>query len=170
MRLALLCAVTALTALAAAASAGADGATVTRFHFENSEVFATPLPECMDPNVVGIQTATDVVDGQSVENAAEGTQVHGTDRLSYRVDFPDGSYVLGGGVFHFGGTFAPSETATMRDVARETRTVYDAAGTAIGRVVIHANSHLTFHDANGNGEPDDGEITAAVDRFFFTCN
>jgi hypothetical protein len=29
--------------------------------------------------------------------------------------------------------------------------------------------HITYRDANGNGMPDEGEITANVDRFFFTC-
>jgi len=32
-----------------------------------------------------------------------------------------------------------------------------------------AISHIMFHDANGNGQLDVGEISANVDRFFFTC-
>jgi hypothetical protein len=52
---------------------------------------------------------------------------------------------------------------------QEQRTIYSAEGQPIGEVVIHAVSHVTFRDANGNGEPDPGEITAGVDRFFFTC-
>ena len=42
-------------------------------------------------------------------------------------------------------------------------------GEPIGQVFLHGVFHVTFRDANGNGEPDPGEITANVDRFLFTC-
>jgi hypothetical protein len=53
---------------------------------------------------------------------------------------------------------------------QERRTIYSAEGEPIGQVFIHAVSHLSFRDANGNGVPDPGEITANVDRFVFTCH
>jgi hypothetical protein len=50
------------------------------------------------------------------------------------------------------------------------RTIYATDGQPIGQVMIHARSHITFSDANGNGQPDPGEITASVDHFRFTCH
>jgi hypothetical protein len=170
LRLLLISAAVMSAALVAATTATAEEATVTPFHFESSETFDTPLPECMDRGAIGTQTATDIVDGQSVQTPAGGGSMHGTDTLSYRVDFADGTHVLGGGTFRFGANFSPGGTVTTRNSGMETRTIYDAEGHAIGRVAIHADSHLTFHDTNGNGRPDDGEIAAAVDRFFFTCH
>jgi hypothetical protein len=55
-------------------------------------------------------------------------------------------------------------------VFQEPRTIYSADGQPVGKVFLHALSHVTFRDANGNSVPDPGEITANVDRFFFTCH
>jgi hypothetical protein len=163
-------AVTAMTACVAAAQAFA-GATVFRFHFEQPEVFETALPECLPADLVGIATGVEITDGQAVETPSGGFEVRGTTSFRSRVDFPDGRYVLSpGGIEHFNFEFNRGGTVVTKSVTREPRTIYDASGAAVGRVTIHADTHLTFHDANGNGVPDDGEVTASVDKFFFTCN
>ena len=71
-----------------------------------------------------------------------------------------------GQVTETGQTFQTISTTTIQ----EPRTIYSADGQPIGKVFLHALSHVTFRDANGNGVPDPGEITASVDRFFFTCH
>ena len=53
---------------------------------------------------------------------------------------------------------------------REPRTVYAADGAPVVQVVIHAGSHITFRDSNGDGEPQPNEISSSVEWFFFTCH
>jgi hypothetical protein len=78
--------------------------------------------------------------------------------------------LTGTGRSHFGfDTTATSGQTVNSSTALETHTVYDAAGEAVARVIFHPVSHITYRDLNGNGAPDEGEITANIDRFFFTC-
>jgi hypothetical protein len=68
------------------------------------------------------------------------------------------------------GSAMPSLGTVSTSVFQEPRTIYSADGQPVGKVFLHALSHVTFRDANGNSVPDPGEITANVDRFFFTCH
>jgi acid stress-induced BolA-like protein IbaG/YrbA len=142
-------------------------ATVFRFEFQDSLPDSTALPECLPPDLVGTQTGTETTVGQVTETGRT-FQVHGTTTLEYRVVFPDGRYVVGTAVEHFSFIIAGPQTVNTTPI-QERRTIYSAQGEPIGQVFIHAVSHVTFRDANGNGVPDPGEITANVDRFFFTC-
>jgi hypothetical protein len=142
-------------------------ATVFRFEFQEPLTGSTALPECLPPDLVGTQTGTETTVGQVTET--ERTfQAHGTTTLEYRVLFPDGRYVVGTAVEHFSFIAAGPQTVNTTTI-QEPRSIYSAEGEPIGKVFLHAVSHQTFRDANGNGEPDPGEITANVDRFFFTC-
>jgi hypothetical protein len=145
------------------------GATVFHFHFEQPEVFETSLPECLPAELVGLSTGSEITDGQAVETPSGRFNVQGTTAFPYRVEFPDGRYVLGDPIEHFSFHYTAGGTVVTKSVIQEPRTVYDASGRPIGSGTIHASSHLTFHDANGNGLPDDGEVTASVDKFDFTC-
>lgn len=111
---------------------------------------------------------TDTARGQIVENPSGAFVVHGTDVFDYRVDFPNGMYAYGTGTDHL--SFHAAESTVDKDVIKETRTVYAPDGTPIVDVVIHAVTHITYHDANGDGQPQPSEISASVDRFFFTCH
>jgi hypothetical protein len=142
-------------------------ANVVRFAFQEPLPESTALPECLPPNLVGTQTGTETTVGQATETG-HTFQAHGTTRLEYRVVFPDGRYVVGSSVEHF--SFILNAPLTINTTPiQEHRTIYSAQGQPIGEVVLHAVSHMTFRDVNGNGQPDPGEITANVDRFFFTC-
>jgi hypothetical protein len=155
-----------LAALVLAPAAHAQ-ATVFRFQFQEPLPDSTALPECLPPDLVGTQTGTETTIGQ-VTDTGHSFQVHGTTTLEYRVVFPDGRYVVGTSVEHF--SFVANRPQTVStSVVQEPRTIYSADGQPIGRVLIHALTHVTFRDANGNLTPDPGEITANVDRFFFTC-
>jgi hypothetical protein len=161
-----ICLVLALLALLVPSMAQAQ-AIIDRFEFQEPLTGSTALPECLPPDLVGTQTGTETTVGQVTETG-QTFQVHGTSTLEYQVAFPDGRYVVGTAVEHF--SFIAQAPLTINTVAiQEQRTIYSAEGQPIGEVVIHAVSHVTFRDANGNGEPDPGEITASVDRFFFTC-
>jgi len=159
----------AIVTMGATAHAQAS-ATVFRFHFEEAVSTPTSLPECLPADLVGTQSGVEVTDGQGVEAPGGAFEVHGTTLFDYRVDFPDGRYVIGSAPGHFALHISPGGTVVTTSVVREPRTVYNAGGEPIGRGTIHANSHTTFHDSNGNGLPDPGEITSSVDRFSFTCS
>jgi hypothetical protein len=159
--------VTLLATLVLAPAAHAQ-ATVFRFQFQEPLPESTALPECLPPDLVGTQTGTETTIGQVVDTG-HSFQVHGTTTLEYQVVFPDGRYVVGTAVEHISFNANAPQTVNTTTI-QEQRTIYSADGQPIGRVVIHAVSHLTFRDANGNEEPDPGEITASVDRFFFTCH
>jgi hypothetical protein len=162
-----ICLVLALLALLVPAGMAHAQATVFRFESQEQLTGTTALPECLPPDLVGTQTGTETTVGQ-VTDTGHSFQVHGTNTLEYEVVFPDGRYVVGTAVEHF--SFIAKAPLTVNTVTiQEQRTIYSAEGQPIGEVVIHAVSHVTFRDANGNGEPDPGEITAGVDRFFFTC-
>jgi hypothetical protein len=120
------------------------------------------------PDLVGLLNLTNTIVGHFTETAT-GFHVEGTETERYRVDFPDGRYVLGVATSHFGFNVSGSGQTTTKTVIQEPRTIYDANRRPIGRVFIHFVSVITYRDANGNGMPDDGEITANVERFFFTC-
>jgi hypothetical protein len=144
-------------------------ATVVRFEFQTPVSGLTALPECLPPELIGMVSGTETTVGQFTATN-QGFNVHGTTTFDYQVDFPDGRYVLGTAFEHFDFNinFQSGQT-TNTDVIREPRTIYNASGQPIGNVVIHALSHITFRDANGNGQPDPSEITANVDNFRFTC-
>ena len=145
-------------------------ATVVRFEFQNPLSGSTALPECLPPELIGTVTGTETTVGQFTDTTP-GFHVHGTDTLDYQVDFPDGRYVLGTAVEHFDFNVNFQSGQTTNTVAiQEPRTIYAADGQPIGKVMIHALSHITFSDANGNGQPDPGEITANIDHFMFICH
>jgi acid stress-induced BolA-like protein IbaG/YrbA len=162
-----ICLVLALLALLVPSMAQAQ-ANVFRFEFQEPLTGSTSLPECLPPDLVGTQTGTETTVGQVTETG-QTFQVHGTTTLEYRVVFPDGRYVVGTAVEHFSFIAAGPQTVNTTPI-QERRTIYSAEGEPIGQVFMHAVSHVTFRDANGNGVPDPGEITASVDRFFFTCH
>ena len=83
------------------------------------------------------------------------------DTLTYRTDFPDGSYVTGSASStQTYNSHASISTATIPIV--EKRNIYSADGTVIGRVLIHAVTHLTVNTETG-------VVHSSIDRFHFTC-
>jgi hypothetical protein len=160
---------TALALALLVASSTYGQATTERFDIEFPFSGTTALPECLPEDLVGTLTGTNRQVGHVAETD-RGFHVHGTETESYTVVFPDGSYVEGvaTGHFKFNVTFR-SGTTSVTTVIQEPRTIFDANDEPIGKVFIHAVSHITYRDVNGNGEPDEGELRANVDRFFFTC-
>ena len=150
--------------------ADAAGATVTKFTDVSQEVFEGALPECFEPDLIGTNYATETVSGQIVENPGGGFTVHGIDIFDYRVDFSNGMYAYGTDTSHFAFAANTGGTTVFTETHREPRTVYAADGTPVAQVVIHFVGHITYHDSNGDGQPQPNEISANVERFFFTCH
>ena len=143
-------------------------ATIVRFKFENT-FSDTGGNECLSLEMIGIVNGTETVTGQIVDTDP-GFHVYATTNLNYRVDFSDGSYVLGFSVEHITFSINRLDSRTTSTVAiHEPRTIYDADGQPIGKVMIHFISHITYSDANGNGQPDPDEIAANVEDFRFIC-
>jgi len=166
--IALVAGLAAVFSVAPAASARADQGW---FQFVNSATEPTSLPECMPPelaDIVGAQSGTETITGHFSETET-GIHVEGSADLIYRVDFPDGRYALGAGFGWFAFNAGPSGQTNSTDVIHEPRTLYDADGNVTGHVMIHYVAHVTYRDANGNGEPDPGEISVSLERFFYTC-
>jgi hypothetical protein len=113
----------------------------------------------------GSNTATTV--GQFVDTG-QTFHVHGTTTQDYRIDWPDGTYVISHSPSHFelntnSREFVPTEAQQDRG------TLYGPDGQTIGRVTVFTLTHASWRDTNGNGQMDSGEITASVDEFRVTC-
>jgi hypothetical protein len=74
---------------------------VTGKFFTQTPVTGTAvLPECSPPDLVGTLTLTNTTKGTFAATAT-GFHIEGFETEAYRVDFPDGRYVIGVAVGHF---------------------------------------------------------------------
>jgi hypothetical protein len=126
---------------------------------------------CMGPGAVGTITGTETVVGRYTENGppALGFHDHGTFTNEYRVDYADGRYIVGTDTAYFNDNATHRDQFTSSTVDRDSGTVYDGAGQVLGTVTIHAVSHVTYRDVDGNHQPGPGEVTASVDHFRVSC-
>jgi hypothetical protein len=166
-RAAVVTALTLLTALVAAPAASAAAAQIVPIDDVSPLPAETALPECLD-DTIGQQTGTETLDGQLVVTD-KTFHFRGTNTLQYTVRFASGGTVTGTAVEHLSFNSVLGGAATQTTAVNERRTILDASGHAVGTVMIHALSHVTFRDANTNGQLDEGELAHSVDRFFFTC-
>jgi len=155
-------------ATAPAAHASPSGATHDRFQFVTSETYQGAIPECFSPDLVGTNVATETTSGRFTKTSSGVTTVSGSNVYDYRVDFPNGMYAEGVGTSRFAFIATPN-VSVQTEAGSEPRIVYSASGVPVARVRIHAVSHVTYRDLNGDGQPEANEISANVDRFFFTC-
>jgi hypothetical protein len=153
---------------AVSASPAHASAVVMRLSATHTDVFPVDGYFCL-PEAVGTATQTESSTGQFVDTGGGVFTFHGVDAYDLRVDFADGSYVqsrLDRDLIS--SVFTPSLTV-FNVVTQDLETLYDAKGQPVGKIEIHAGSHLTFIDLNGNGQPDDGEIKVAFDRIRLRC-
>src|SRR6476469_3130768 len=97
-------------------------AVVDRFEFQDTFT-DTGGGECLPPGLPGAVTARLTGSGQGVDNGRSFSE-HWTVDVTYRVDFPDGSYALGTAVEHHVGTFNQGTRATATVTIQEARTLY----------------------------------------------
>ncbi len=158
-----------LVAFGLAMPAGTSYGQATVGSFSSKETISgteTGILGCR-PDATGTLTGTDTVVGHFTDTS-HGIHVHGTETQDYRIDFEDGRYLISYSPTHFDfNAVAPrfEYTAAQQDRG----TLYAADGQPIGQVTVHTLSHITWSDANGNGQPDAGEITVDVERFRITC-
>ena len=143
-------------------------AVVLRVSASHTEVYPVDGYFCL-PDGVGTATQTESSTGQVVATGGRVFTFHGVDAYELRIDFADGSHVQSGiDRDLISAVFNPPLTV-FHVVGQDTETLYDAHGQPIGRIEIHAGSQLVFSDLNGNGLPDDGEVSVAFDRFRLRC-
>jgi|tagenome__1003787_1003787.scaffolds.fasta_scaffold19567983_1 hypothetical protein len=146
------------------------GAVVSTFTDTETNTYTAPLEGCLPPDLVGTVTLTVTVSLQEVDNPSGGVAVHGTNTFDYRLDLPEGMYVLTSGKSneHFAFVVNPP-MQIFNGVQQDVRTIYAANGTAVGTLTIREESHLNWTDRDGDHAMDPDEITVLVDRFRLRC-
>ena len=112
---------------------------------------------CFGPGVVGILTGTDTLSGRTVETE---TRFHfaGSLTLVYRIDLPDGSYILGSQTERL--TFSGTDGhEVFGGTLLDKGTLYDANGTVIGDTMFNARFRWNILDGTPVVEIDDGRLT-----------
>ena len=128
-------------------------ANVFRFEFQEPLTGSTALPECLPPDLgghpdrhrddrrAGDRNRADLP-GPRHDHAGVPGRLPGRERD-----------VVGTAVEHFSFIVNGPQTISTTTIP-EPRTIYSADGQPIGQVFLHGVFHVTFRDANGNGEPD----------------
>jgi hypothetical protein len=128
---------------------------------------------CLGPGAIGTLTQVETGAGRFTENGPPtfGFHDHATVTSSIRVDLADGRYVVGSLIAHFddNATRMSQFTGTSVTHSDGAGTLYAPDGRPLGPITVHAISHLSWKDANGNFQPDPGEVSASVDDLRLTC-
>jgi hypothetical protein len=161
-----------LLVLALAAPSAQARATVGTLFNQETEVFPVGTPDCLSGEFTGTETTTFTTRGRFVETES-GFHVEGISSLDSLTVFTNGYHidVKPGRSAHFAfNTSATSgETVFTQAAPPETHTIYNAENEAVARVMYIGIGHITYRDLNGNGQPDDGEITSSVDHLNVIC-
>jgi hypothetical protein len=150
-----------------------QGAAVTGT-FEFSDTFSAPVDftgTCLGPGASGTLTHIETTVGHFTGNGppAFGFHDHATSTDDVRAEFVDGRSVVGTIVAHFNDNATHLDQLTSTAGAHGTGTLYGSDGQPLGPVSTHQVFHISYRDANGNHQPDAGEVTTTVDRFSLTC-
>jgi len=112
---------------------------------------------CAGPGVVGILTGTETLTGRTVETET-GFHFAGSLTLAYRVDFPDGSYVISSQIERL--TFSGNDGhATFGGTLLDKGTLYDVNGMVIGYGMFNARFRTTIVGGTAVVEIDEGQLT-----------
>jgi hypothetical protein len=156
------------TFLVPASNAWADPA-ATHFVVVNDPQTFTGTAFCLPEGKIGTVVTQEISVGTSVATR-NGVVVTGVDEFTFRVDFPDGSRVEAGidrDHFQFVGNGA---NQVFTRVTQDFETIYNAAGDAVGKIMVNATLHTSWRDTNRDGVPDEGELTTQVDNFRLRCS
>ena len=160
-----------LGAVALGPVAGAEAkAVVTDFVVVHEpETFTAPAFFCLPEDLVGTVTLQEISSGTAVETPGGNFVLTGVDEFTYRVDFPDGSYVESGinrDHFH---VVANRAGDLFTRVIQDFETIYDSNGEVVGKLAASGVLVTSWHDTNRDGVPDDEELTTQVENFRVRC-
>jgi hypothetical protein len=160
----------AAPAVAHAAPSAPARATVGTFFNQETEVFPVDGTECVSGIGTGTETITFTNSGRFVETSS-GFHVEGTTTIDSHTVFTNGYYVNASGHAHFAfDTSFTSGATVFTSGGPEVHTIFNAEDEAVAQVKFVGVSHITYRDLNGNGQPDEGEITSSFERFHFICS
>jgi hypothetical protein len=127
---------------------------------------------CLGTGATGTISGVDTVVGRFTENGPPtlGFHDHGTVTSVYRVSYSDGRYVLGTDVEGFNDNATNNGQMTSTVLVHGSGSLYAADGRPLGSVGVQTLFHLSFRDANGDHEPDPGEVSSSRDGFRLTCD
>ena len=134
------------------------GATVERF---TETAVHGPFPvddTCAGPGVVGLLTGTETTDGRTVETDS-GFHFAGSITFVYRVEFPDGSYLLASQREPLTYNINPQGHVTFGGTLLEKGTLFSANGVVIGHEMFHSRFRTTIVNGTRAVEFDEGFIT-----------
>jgi hypothetical protein len=158
----------AVPMLAVAPTARAQ-ATVGTFFNQDTEVNQLGPQDCLPGDYTGTETITFTTSGRFVETAS-GFHVEGTETIVSRMDFTNGYYsdISGRAHFSFNTNFTSGQTVTTFG-GHEKHPFYNATGEQVAQAMYIGRTHITYRDLNGNGQPDEDEITSSVDHLNIVC-
>jgi hypothetical protein len=150
------------------ALAGTASAQATVGTFYNQETITAPdVSLCTGLSGTVTNTVTDA--GRFVANADGTFHVSGTTTQDYRTDWSDGSYSINHSPAHWEFNTNSTGQVVYTWAQQDRGTLYNAYGQVIGQFSVFTLNHVTWRDANGNGQPDPDEIKSTVDQFRVTC-
>jgi hypothetical protein len=124
---------------------------------------------CLPETMVGTVTTQEITTVTSVETSSGVFVAHGVDEFTYRIDFPDGSFVESGiNRDRFVFVSNPAGWVFTR-VTQDFETIYDSNGKAVGDLAVHAVLHTTWRDTDEDGSFDEEELTTQVESFHLRC-
>jgi hypothetical protein len=154
-----------IAGLAFVPSALAGPATVGDFYSQET-VPGTDVSLCT--GLAGTVTNTITDAGHYVDTG--GTfHVSGTTTQDYRTDWSDGSYLINHSPAHWEFNTNSTGQVVYTWAQQDRGVLYSVDGQVIGQLNVFTLTHVTWRDANGNGQPDPGEIKSTVDQFRVTC-
>ena len=140
--------------------------------FFNQETEVNPVDgtECVSGVGPGIETITFTDIGQFVQTKS-GFHFAVTETIDSHTIFTNGYHMDAVGHAHvnFNTNFTSGETVTTLG-GPEIHTIFNAQDVAVAQAKFVGVAHTTYRDLNGNGQPDDGEITSSFERFHFICS
>jgi len=147
--------------------AGPASAQATMGEFYSQET-STGTDVSLCTGLAGTVTNTVTDAGRYVDTG--GTfHVVGTTIQDYRVDWSDGSYLITHSPAHWEFNTNSNGLLVYTWAQQDPGVLYSADGQVIGQLNVFTLTHVTWRDANGNGQPDPGEIKSSVDQFRVTC-
>jgi hypothetical protein len=162
-----------LTAVAAAlcltvgvgtALAVSDSKPIVGTFYDQEPVSKTVTDQPCFEGQVGQLTGTDTV-FVHFNNNPDFFHMAGTDTLDARIDYPDGTYLVGSLAARIEES-ANAQATYFKDtsIGRGQATAYAPNGSVLGSVTWQATFHATWQDLNGNHELDRGEVHGGIDQ------
>ncbi len=127
-----------------AGTAAAGAATTGTYDFQES---FPPFPDVnLCTGVTGINTGTITVDGRYTDIGNGAQHVTEVDTLDYRVDYPDGTYLISHSSNHAEFNTNGFGDAEFTTAQQDRGTLYSAGGQVLGYQTVFGLLHFTWQD------------------------